>query len=101
MVLKRVGPVSCAKISGVLYAIMGLIFGAFLSLIALAGGMASAPAGATGMSGFGAFGTIMGVGAIVLLPIFYGVMGFVLTLVGAWLYNVVAGAVGGIEMDLQ
>jgi len=98
MVLKRVGPVSCAKISGVLYAVMGFFLGAFFSLIALAGGMASQT---TGSTGFGAFGAIMGVGAILLLPIFYGVAGFVFTLIGAWLYNVFAGLVGGIEMDLQ
>ena len=43
----------------------------------------------------------LGVGAIVFFPILYGCMGFVATLIGAWLYNVVAGLVGGIEMDLQ
>jgi hypothetical protein len=30
-----------------------------------------------------------------------GCMGFIATLIGAWLYNVVAGLVGGIEMDLE
>jgi hypothetical protein len=43
----------------------------------------------------------MGVGAIVFLPILYGGCGFVFTLLGAWLYNAVAGLVGGVEMDLQ
>jgi hypothetical protein len=37
----------------------------------------------------------------VALPILYGGMGFVMTLIGAWLYNILAGFVGGIEMDLQ
>src|SRR5437773_1717201 len=39
MVINRVGPVSCAKITGTLYAILGLIIGACISLFALAGGM--------------------------------------------------------------
>ena len=95
MVIKRIGPVSCAKITGTLYAILGLVFGSIFSLIALAGGLASNRSGATG------FGAIVGVGAIVVFPILYGGISFVVTLIGAWLYNVLAGMVGGIELDVQ
>jgi hypothetical protein len=31
MVIKRVGPVSCAKIAGTLYAVLGLLMGGVLS----------------------------------------------------------------------
>ena len=95
MVINRVGPVSFAKITGTLYAILGLVVGAFISLFALAGGMAS------NRSGGAMFGALMGVGAIVMLPLFYGLCGFVATLVGAWLYNVAAGIVGGVEIDVR
>jgi hypothetical protein len=95
MIIKRIGPVSCAKITGTLYLILGLFFGAIVSLIALIGGFASDSSGAGGM------GAIMGVGAIIVFPIMYGCIGFVATLIGAWLYNVLAGMVGGIEMDVQ
>jgi hypothetical protein len=108
MVIKRVGPLSCAKIAGTVYAIMGLIIGGIVSLVALAGGLISsfaARAGAGGLassSGIGAgAGAMLGVGAIVFFPILYGCMGFIVTLIGAWLYNVVSGLVGGIEMDLE
>src|SRR5688572_1257934 len=37
MVINRVGPLSVAKIAGALYAIMGLIAGAVISLLAMAG----------------------------------------------------------------
>lgn len=94
MVIKRIGPVSCAKISGLLYAVVGLVVGAFFSLAALAGSVASDTAGA-------GFAAILGVGAIIAFPILYGCLGFVSTLVGAAIYNVAAGAVGGIEMDVQ
>jgi hypothetical protein len=47
------------------------------------------------------YGPLIGACAIVAFPILYGAMGFVSTLVGAWLYNILAGAVGGIEMDLR
>ena len=50
MVIKRVGPVSCAKISGTLYAAIGLILGAIFSMVALAGGMVSNSSNGTGLS---------------------------------------------------
>ena len=46
-------------------------------------------------------GMIFGVGAIVILPVFYGVMGFVMTAFTAWLYNIMAGLVGGIEIEVE
>lgn len=95
MVLKRIGPVSCAKIVGTLYAILGIVIGVVVSLAVLAGGIAS------NVSRNAALGTIIGAGAVVFFPILYGVIGFVASLIGAWLYNVIAGLVGGIEMDLQ
>ena len=56
MIIKRVGPVSCAKIAGTLYAIFGLVVGGIVSLVALAGGFgsnASAPAGIRAIIGVG------------------------------------------------
>jgi hypothetical protein len=43
-------------------------------------------------------GAVFGVGAVVILPIFYGVMGGLMGLLMAWLYNLVAGFVGGVEI---
>jgi hypothetical protein len=97
MVIKRIVPLSFAKIAGTLYAIMGLVFGCIVSLIALAGGFASAGQA----SQFANVGAMVGVGAIIILPIVYGGLGFVVMLVAAALYNVVAGLVGGIELDVQ
>lgn len=93
MIVRRVGPMSFAKISGVLYALVGLVFGAFISLFSLVGG--------AGKGGPGAMGVIFGVGAIVAAPIFYGVLGFVFSLIGAALYNLIAGWVGGLEIDVS
>jgi hypothetical protein len=95
MVLHRVGPLSLAKITGVLYLILGLIIGGFFSLAAMVGGFASNSSQGAG------YGAIIGVGAIVFVPILYACIGFVSTLFFAWLYNVIAGVVGGIEMDLH
>ena len=93
MVIKRVGPVSVAKIAGSLYAFFGLCFGALFSLMAMAGA-------AFGGEGSG-YGALLGIGAIVAMPILYGGFGFIFTLIGAAIYNVIAGMVGGIEIETQ
>ena len=95
MIIRRIGPMSVARLSGMLYAVMGLIFGGIISLIAMAGGFGSDSEGAA------AFGGFMGVAAVLVLPICYGLLGFVGTLIAAWLYNVAADVVGGIEVDIQ
>jgi hypothetical protein len=96
MIVRKVGPLSFAKISGLLYGLMGLIFGGFISLFAIVGA-AFVPEGGDG----GVMGMLFGAAAVVLLPLFYGAFGFVMTLIAAWLYNVVAGWVGGVELDVQ
>jgi hypothetical protein len=93
MVVRSVAPFSVAKIAGVLYALIGLLIGAFVALAALAGAF-------VGADDAGIIGSIMGVGAIVVLPLFYGCLGFVTTLIGAWLYNLVAGMIGGIRFEV-
>jgi hypothetical protein len=95
MIIKRVGPVSCAKIAGTLYAIIGIVVGGIFSLFAMIGGFASNAPDIPGLGG------IVGIAAIIIIPIMYGGVGFVGTLIAAWLYNVIAELVGGIEMEVQ
>lgn len=93
MVIRRVGPLSCAKVAGLLYLILGFIFGALISLFALGGSFAAD-------QGAGTLGSmVFGAGAIVILPICYAFFGFVMTLIMASLFNVVVGITGGIEVD--
>jgi hypothetical protein len=95
MVIRSVAPLSCAKIAGALYVVLGLFAGGLFSLAAMAGGLASED------SELGAMEAFFGIGAIVILPILYGCLGFVVTLLMAWLYNVAAGLVGGIEVHTE
>lgn len=95
MVITRIEPLPCAKVAGVLYAMIGFIVGAIASVAILAGGISASSFPAPGMGG------LVGIGAIVILPIFYGVMGFVMGYVVPWLYNLVAGWVGGIEIQTK
>ena len=94
----RIGVLSLAKMLAVTYAFLGLFFGGVLSLFAL---MGAAVGGAAGGDGGGIAAMIFGVGAVVVLPIVYGCLGFVGGLIMAPLYNLVAKVVGGIEVELS
>ena len=97
MVIRRISPMSCAKVAGVLYALMGLLFGLCFSLVfLLLGGQADSAAFQGPI-----IGMLFGAGAVVVLPIFYGVLGFVTTAIAAVLYNLIAGVVGGIEVEVD
>jgi hypothetical protein len=99
MVLRKVGVGSAAKLSGAMYAAMGLIAGAFIALFASVGGsMASMVESDESAPAW--LGAIFGVGAIVILPVLYGVMGFIVGAIAAAIYNLVAGLVGGLDLDL-
>lgn len=90
--LKRMDVMSFGVMMGVLYAIVGLLLGALFSLMALVGIAANGDAMA---------GLIGGIGAIVIMPIMYGVMGFIGGIIGALLYNLCASLVGGVKFDLE
>ena len=74
-----------AKVLGLLYGLMGLIF---LPIFLVA-------------TMFSPDGAGFGVGFALALPILYGLLGFVFTAIGCALYNWVAGKVGGIEVSLD
>ncbi len=97
MELKRVDVLSCAKVAGILYACMGLLVGGLFSLFAVMG----AALGSGGDVEAPMVGLLFGVGAVIILPIFYGVMGAVCVAIGAALYNVIARTVGGIRVELS
>ena len=94
MILKRIAPLSLAKVSGVLYAVVGFIVGCIFAMISLMGGALSEQMGGR------AFGAVFGVGAVIMFPIMYGLLGFVGSLIGAALYNLFASWVGGVEVEL-
>ena len=76
----RVSPFQTAKISALMYFIVSLPFVAFMAISFAFSPMPQ-----------------MGMGFLLLVPIIYLVLGFIFTIIGAWVYNLVAGWVGGIE----
>ncbi len=93
MVVKSVGVLSVGKVMGCVYALFGLIGGGLFTLLSLAGLAIGGPDA-------GPAALLFGVGAIVILPVFYGVMGFIGGIIAAAFYNLVASIAGGIEIEL-
>jgi hypothetical protein len=78
---KSFGVLQTAKVLAVLYMIL------------------SAPLVLVGV-GMIVFGSLQGV-FILLLPLLYGVLGFIFTAFFCWIYNLVATVTGGIEVELE
>ena len=97
MVIRRVNPISAAKVGGILGVLLGFVIGAMVSLVMLVAG--STLAGAEDAPGGAIFAMLFGAGAVVALPIFYGCIMFIGALVQAALYNLAAKWTGGIEVD--
>ena len=95
MVLKSIGVFSLAKMMGALYATIGFIVGLLFALASVVG------AGFAGSGAEGLLGLVFGVGAVIFLPVFYGIMGFLGGALLSAIYNVVAGMAGGVELNLE
>ena len=93
-ILKRIGVRSSAKLAGLLYGLMGLIFGAIVSLVALLGSSVSENTQEQA-------GILFGVGAVVILPVLYGVVGYIAGAISTALFNLVAGWAGGLEIEIE
>jgi hypothetical protein len=100
MVIRHIGVWSVSRLAGALYAAMGLLVGAVIALVAMLGGMAGAMNNSGG-SFPPAFGALFGVGAIIFLPVCYGLLGLVVGAITTALYNLFAGMFGGIQLDTE
>lgn len=94
MRIKRVDPVSVAKVQGIYCASIALLLGAFWALFAMIG------LSTLGREG-GILSLILGVGAIVIWPVGFGIAGFIGGLISALIYNLIASVAGGIEIVVE
>jgi hypothetical protein len=90
--IKQFGIVSVGKF----FAVFGLVWGFFMGLCVAAGIGAMGSVMGSHALGFGA-----GLIGLVLMTILGGVFGFIGGAIVAIIYNIVLGATGGIEMDLE
>ena len=84
--IKKIAPLQAGKMLAALYAFFAVVAVPFFLIAALIG-----PRGGGGTS----------VAMALLLPLFYIIGGFVGGVVGAFVYNLVAGWIGGIEMEFK
>ena len=89
----KFGVLSMAKISGLFYALLGLLGGVMFTLVSLVGIL-------VGSDEFKLF-SIFGLGGIVLFPVMYGLMGFIMGALMAFFYNFAAKWVGGLEVETK
>ena len=90
--LRSVDVMSCAKMMGAIYGGLVLIVAPFFLL------------GGIGSLIFGHGSPSAGIGMLffaILAPILYGAIGFVVGALMAWVYNLVAQWIGGIELELK
>ncbi len=93
MKIKKIGVLSAAKIYGAIGAVIGFVIGLFIALLSVFVSMLPMK-GSIMLAG-------LGVLAIIIAPLFYGIILFIAGAVGAWIYNVFAAWVGPVEIELE
>jgi hypothetical protein len=96
MVIRRVNVVSAAKVGGVLQASIGLLIGLCFAVVSVLAGIA----GAAADQDVPWLTPFLGVGGILFFPLLYGIIGLVMGALIAAVYNLVAGLIGGLEIDV-
>jgi len=92
-IVKSAGVLSVAKIMGLIYGCLGLLFAPLFLLVGLLGSLAGQQK--TPLAG------IFSVVFAILMPVLSGGMGFIMGAIGSLLYNLFAKWVGGFELELD
>ena len=99
MVITKVGVVSLGKLMGLMYAAIGLLIGVLYALFAVVGGGAMLAMGEGDSAMGGAMMMGIGLAAVIFMPVFYGILGFLIGLLTALFFNVAAKYAGGLEVE--
>ncbi len=90
MILRRIEPMSLAKVYAVIYAVIGLLFGLPMACFgAMMGSMVGNGDGGIGLA------------SIIVFPLVAAIGGFIGGLLTAFVYNLVADRVGGVELEFD
>ncbi len=100
--IRKLGILSVAKMYAVMMLVISLLisipYGLFIIIFSLTG--ASSLGGKESLA-LGGGGVVLGLGIMIGMPIVYGLMGFIFGALGALIYNLFAGLVGGIEIEVE
>ena len=97
LTIKKIGVLSAAKIAGILGCAMGLLLGLVYAVVFLVIGAAAM--GQSTEEGAGLLA--VGAGFVCIAPIAYGAFMFVCGALYAFIYNVAAGYIGGLEVEIE
>lgn len=101
MTIRRFGVISVAKMHGLLMFIFGLIIGILYGLFFIVFGAAMSAAGGSDATVGGMSSIVAGIGFMIGVPILYGILGFIMGIIGALIYNALSGIIGGIKFELE
>ena len=94
MVIKRINVLKLAIFQAAMMAAFGLLAGLLMLVFgSMFSGLIGGNTGSAVVAG--------GIGMVIFLPIMYGIFGFIAGAIGAFIYNLVAGVVGGIEIEVE
>lgn len=99
MVIRKIGVLSLGKLLAIMYAFIGALLGLLYALFALIGGGAMMASGSGDAALGGGMMMGLGVAAIIVLPILYGILGFIGGLLTALFFNIAARFAGGLEIE--
>jgi len=103
MTIRRFNVFSVAKIQGFLAFVIGLLIGVLYGFAFMIFGAAIsslAPQGdSQAMGGVGAI--VIGLVIMIAVPVLYSIIGFIGGAIGALVYNLAAGVVGGVKFELE
>jgi len=86
--IKEIDVMSLAKVSTTMGVVFGFLFGILLAIGATMPGMPTM------------IGGVIGIAAIVVLPIVYGIVGFIWGIIIAIVYNFIAKKIGGVKIKI-
>ncbi len=99
--IKKLGILSVAKMYAAIMLVVSLIISIPYGLFIMIFGVAAMGSGAKEGLAAGGGAIIIGLLVMIGLPIMYSIFGFIGGAIGAILYNVFAGFVGGIEVEVE
>jgi hypothetical protein len=96
--IKKIAPLQLGKILAITYGLLSLVMVPFFLAFSAVASLVPKPEGSPPMLPM-MLG--MGMGFLIIAPIVYAIMGFVTGVIGAFVYNLVAQWVGGIEVEVE
>ena len=99
--IRKLGILSVAKMYAAIFLVISLLISIPYGLIIMVFGAAMMGTGQRAGLAAGGGSIIAGLAVMIILPIVYSGMGFVGGAIGALLYNLFAGFVGGIEIEVE